>query len=66
LTNTAGGSTVTDSLIVLPGFKNQKSVGMELTSYMDFDNLTLANVESFWSFEGAYASDQQSQKLSFA
>lgn len=66
LTNTAGGSTITDSLLVLPGFKNQKSVGMELTSYMDFDNLTLANVESFWSMEGAYASNNQSQKLSFA
>jgi hypothetical protein len=66
LTNPAGGSTSTDALFVMSGFKNQKATLREPTSFFDYDLLTDTYVQAVWTDYGAAAEASQIQKVAFA
>lgn len=63
IASSAGSSTNTDILMVLPGQKIQRATVMEPTTFSDTDILSLSYVDAVWSYYGATAADSRQARI---
>lgn len=60
-----GGEPITTAVLDLPGFKHQSVTTMPVTSFMQFDPMTLGFIDAQWSDWGAAGNKDQIQGLRF-